>query len=392
MKVATMSKKKNSLQQQAIDLLRAAMGEPHAHPLMLFVRLLGSHQAAWFLNQLLYWADRTSDPEGWFYRSLQDWQQEDHLSRYQIERALYGDPRSTAPQVRLSELGIETCVRRTPNGTPVKHYRVNHAVFCEKLGELVNGDLPPCSTSTCDNAAHGLAAESQIDLPQSNETRSTQIVTKILETEINTESSIADDDVEKFKAYEGHFGRLKETTIVGLRAEVERLGESRAGEVLQRCTKRGRSWAYVLAALTNETVSMSEDAVSENTRVLLDQMLTHLEELERPIATERILERCVEQHGWTAETSWQTVYHQLEMQLDRSTFDTFLRGAQLMDYDREQDAFIVLVRTGYARETCQLRLIRLITRVLKAVCGRPMEARFVTAEEWRGQGRVEAVA
>ena len=82
----------------------------------------------------------------------------------------------------------------------------------------------------------------------------------------------------------------------------------------------------------------------------------------------------------------------MEMQLDRASYDTWLRGAVLLDYDREQSTFTVLVGTSYAREMCQLRLYRLIARVLCGVCGRAMDARFVTAEEWLGQGRAEAIA
>jgi hypothetical protein len=391
MKAITMSMKKNGLQQQTIELLRSAMREPHAHPIMLFVRLLGSHQAAWFLNQLLYWSDRTTDPDGWFYRSLQDWQREDCLSRYQIERALDGDPRSTTPQVRLSALGIETCVRRTPNGTPVKHYRVNREVFFEKLAVLVGADLLPCDRSTCDSAANGLATPQQLDLSQRDETRSTEISTKILEIEISTESSTADDDLEKYNAHQERFGRLEEKTRAALRGEVERLGADRVGEVLDRCAKRGRSWAYVLAALANE--SAAEPTISENTKALLAQMVDSPYETPEPLApSTRVNEVFDPQYGWTAQEMWQGIAHQLEMQLDRSSFDTWLRGAQLMDYDREQSTFTVLVCTSYAREMCQHRLYRLITRVLRHVCGRPMDVQFVTAEEWRGQGRAVTAA
>jgi hypothetical protein len=27
-------------------------------------------------NQILYWTDRTSDPDGWFYKTYDDWDQE----------------------------------------------------------------------------------------------------------------------------------------------------------------------------------------------------------------------------------------------------------------------------------------------------------------------------
>jgi len=36
----------------------------------------GDHNAAIFTNQILYWTERTSDPDGWFYKTYYDWDEE----------------------------------------------------------------------------------------------------------------------------------------------------------------------------------------------------------------------------------------------------------------------------------------------------------------------------
>lgn len=50
-----------------------------------FVDLTGSVQAALMLSQAYYWHLRTSDPDGWFYKSASDWTLETGLSRREQE-------------------------------------------------------------------------------------------------------------------------------------------------------------------------------------------------------------------------------------------------------------------------------------------------------------------
>ena len=52
-----------------------------------FVRLFrGDHKAAILLSQILYWAERTKDPDGWFYKSYADWRAETGLTEAQVRR------------------------------------------------------------------------------------------------------------------------------------------------------------------------------------------------------------------------------------------------------------------------------------------------------------------
>lgn len=42
---------------------------------------------ALMLSQAVYWASRTSDPDGWFYKTQQEWEEETGLTRYEQEGA-----------------------------------------------------------------------------------------------------------------------------------------------------------------------------------------------------------------------------------------------------------------------------------------------------------------
>lgn len=52
-----------------------------------FVRITHSVDAALMLSQAMYWSDRTSDDEGWFYKSQKQWEDETGLSRSEQEVA-----------------------------------------------------------------------------------------------------------------------------------------------------------------------------------------------------------------------------------------------------------------------------------------------------------------
>ncbi len=74
------------------------------------------------------------------------------------------------------------------------------------------------------------------------------------------------------------------------------------------------------------------------------------------------------------QDAWNAAFHQLEMQLDRASFDTWLRGAVLLGV--EDGVFVVGVRNSYARDMLQHRLYRNVRRVLGDVYGTSAELRF----------------
>jgi len=86
----------------------------------VFIDFTGDHLAALLLSQILYWSDRTDDPEGWFYKTADEWQAELGMSAYQVKRAA----------AVLAPLGIESRVRKVKL-TPKSHYRVDMKRFTD---------------------------------------------------------------------------------------------------------------------------------------------------------------------------------------------------------------------------------------------------------------------
>lgn len=79
-----------------------------------------------------------------------------------------------------------------------------------------------------------------------------------------------------------------------------------------------------------------------------------------------------------AQDAWNAAYGQLQLQLDRGNFETWLQGATFLN--REEGVYVIGVRNSYARDMLQHRLYRNVRRVLSDVCGEEIELRFEVAQ------------
>jgi len=77
-----------------------------------------------------------------------------------------------------------------------------------------------------------------------------------------------------------------------------------------------------------------------------------------------------------AQKQWQATLGELQLQMTRATFDTWLRGSRVVDY--QQDTFVVHVRHAYAVDWLQNRLLPVIQRTLQRRAG-PEAQVFFTA-------------
>lgn len=78
-----------------------------------FVNLGAGITGALMLSQAVYWDKRTNDPQGWFYKTQQEWEEETGLTRYEQEGA----------RKKLKSMGILEEIKR---GVPCKtYYRIN---------------------------------------------------------------------------------------------------------------------------------------------------------------------------------------------------------------------------------------------------------------------------
>ena len=80
-----------------------------------------------------------------------------------------------------------------------------------------------------------------------------------------------------------------------------------------------------------------------------------------------------------ADQAWQATLGQLEMDMPKAAFDTWVRNAEYISY--EDGSFIIGVDNAYARDWLQNRLASTTSRLLSGMMNRTVEINFVV---WQG--------
>jgi chromosomal replication initiator protein len=76
-----------------------------------------------------------------------------------------------------------------------------------------------------------------------------------------------------------------------------------------------------------------------------------------------------------AEQAWQSALGQLQMEMPKASFDTWVRDTRIASY--EDGLFTVSVRNAYARDWLESRLSSTVTRLLMGIMNRSVEVDFV---------------
>jgi chromosomal replication initiator protein len=80
-----------------------------------------------------------------------------------------------------------------------------------------------------------------------------------------------------------------------------------------------------------------------------------------------------------AEQAWQAALGQLQMDLPKASFNTWVRGTEYISY--EDGSFIVGVKNAYARDWLESRLSSTVKRILNGIMNRTTEVRFIVWQE-----------
>jgi chromosomal replication initiator protein len=80
-----------------------------------------------------------------------------------------------------------------------------------------------------------------------------------------------------------------------------------------------------------------------------------------------------------AEQAWQAALGQLQMEMPKAAYDTWVRDAELLSY--EDGSFIIGVQNAYARDWLESRLSSTVTRLLTGIMNRTIEVRFVVWQD-----------
>src|SRR5512141_926313 len=79
-----------------------------------------------------------------------------------------------------------------------------------------------------------------------------------------------------------------------------------------------------------------------------------------------------------AVQAWQSALGQLQMEMPKASFDTWVRDTQIDSY--EDGLFTIGVRNAYARDWLESRLSSTVTRLLMGIMNRNVNVAFVVQQ------------
>jgi chromosomal replication initiator protein len=98
------------------------------------------------------------------------------------------------------------------------------------------------------------------------------------------------------------------------------------------------------------------------------------EQIEDPVGFEKRTSHPRDRSLTDAQKQWQAALGELQLQMTRATFDTWLRGSRVISY--EDGTFVVFVRHTYAVDWLHNRLLPIITRTLQRHAGPNVKVAF----------------
>jgi hypothetical protein len=81
----------------------------------------------------------------------------------------------------------------------------------------------------------------------------------------------------------------------------------------------------------------------------------------------------------TADQIWQAALRELELQMTKATFDTWVKNTRAISY--KDGTFVIGVYDALARDWLENRLLTTVERTLVGIIGHPVEVEFAVLEE-----------
>ena len=87
-----------------------------------------------------------------------------------------------------------------------------------------------------------------------------------------------------------------------------------------------------------------------------------------------------------AEQAWQAARGQLQIEMPKAAFDTWVHSAELVSY--EDGSFVIGVQNAYARDWLHGRLSSTVKRLLTGIMNRTVEVRFIVWQDENEQSEI----
>ena len=224
---------------------------------VLYLELLEDYNTAVILNQLIYWSDRSSRTDGYFFKSYKEWEEEVFLSQYQVKKSID----------KLKKLGLVETKLKKSYGSPTLHYKVD----MEEISKWIIKKLDNRISRNLINDYE----ETSYSLTKNTTKNTTENTTHHTENNLNTDNSkpkdkkINDKDpVTKSLSLiqEKYFSQISPIKLESMVTEIEKLGYN-AFEMISIAvdytTSNNKNLNYLTKVINNwadDTVTTVEQA------------------------------------------------------------------------------------------------------------------------------------
>lgn len=370
--------------QSLSGLLQSLKTSPHKRVDALLVAMADDFAGGVMLRWLLYLMPKSRRADGSIYKPATQLRAEIGLTKHQVSRI----------NKILPRCGIEVTVKKA-HGAPTNHYRLNGLKFLRRLSAVLSLPLP-FLLMRLSQSGNGFTGKREMDLPENG--KSLTIDSTIKTTNVVNESdSIPENIVDLPPSTPEQMRVIAMLVKAGLQnaqavpfaplpeATVQACINSTQKAVNEKRVSLQKRVGYLITALRNQ--KKAHTAPPPNPLPMEESKARYaVDELENTPASHSHPSSSAAPINAQAQQQWDSAYHQIELQFDRQTFDMWLRSARLVDF--ADGEFVVAVRNQTARDMCQHRLIRTITRILCDVTGQDVKVRFEADEQSAAPGQV----
>ncbi len=338
-------------QKEIFALIKALTGQANILTIpRVFITMTGETDAALLLAQILYWSDRTTDPEGWFYKSAKEWDEELGLSTYKVNRAIK----------LLAPWGVQTQLKKA-NGAPTTHYRLDSEQFCEAISKfLQNGFSINSQNGFPKDSQNGFGSSSQMDTKESRKS--------LTETTPKTTSEITAEITDDVVAALTDLGLTKRQATAAVKRHQLSLDDVAQWRDWKASLKKAGNATAMLAALLKEQRLPPREHTQEQKNGL-DQSRDNSAPDFTPESD--VLVEVHTPDGLTSTMSikqiWQNVLDALLGEMPHNEFETWIRPTVLLDV--QDESAILGVPYIFVRQELEARFVGAIENVLETILG-----------------------
>jgi hypothetical protein len=301
------------------------------------------HNAAILLNQILYWTTRTNDPEGWFYKTYDQWYEELRFSPYQVWRVVRGDSRVQKYKRTLWSIGLETDVRMAPNGRNAVYYRLNIPAFMTAFTEWLQQE-------------YGLTLDGTPQTPHPPTQRKSRL--------------------SPFRRHQQHFGKPTPSQRRAIWKQQHILGEKQTLNLLQQCIGIAKNWDEVYQLLMQEAFQLSPKYTPPNQTA--QHGFERISDNDLPRQSANITPRI--------QKDWQNACHILKFHI-KTDYDRLFSEHRLVDHHLSQDTkveiFTIAIPSQSRADELNNRWLRFLRRYVSDAIGRDVDLNFIDYQKWR---------